>query len=385
MLYNRRLVFSASCLGMLLFGIVMTTLGAILPPLIEKFGMQKDIAGSLFLLLTFGMLLGSLIFGPVVDRFGYRNLLAAGSSLVLLGLEGIAFAPSLAIIRIPVFLIGLGGGVINGGTNALVADISEEARSAGLSLLGVFFGVGAIGVPLLLWVLLDYIRYSTIIAGVGVLVLFPVLFFLLIHYPAPKHERGFPVKTGVRLLKERPLLLFGFILFFQSGMEITIGSWTPLFFTEELGNEVDAAALSFSFYWFGMVGMRIVLGSLLKKRSAVAVQYSCIAIAFAGALLILLSANQLLSTAGLFLIGCGFAAGFPVMLGYVGDRYAALSGTAFSIVFAMALSGGMALPYTTGVLAQSHGLRAAFLIIPCALSAVALLFLYVYKRVLSHD
>ena len=51
------------------------------------------------------------------------------------------------------FFIGFGGGIINGGTNALVADISAENKGANLSLLGVFFGIGALGMPLLLGVL----------------------------------------------------------------------------------------------------------------------------------------------------------------------------------------------------------------------------------------
>ena len=381
-MYNKKLVFVASCLGMLLFGIVMTTLGAILPSIVEKFGIQKDNAGSLFLLMTFGMLFGSLIFGPVVDRFGYKSLLAISALLVFLGLEGIAFATSILVIKIPVFLIGFGGGIINGGTNALVSDISEDTRSAGLSLLGVFFGVGAIGVPLLLWLLLGLLSYEFIIAGIGLLVLVPLILFLVIKFPVPKQEQGFPIKDGVRMLKELPLLLFGVILLFESGMEMTVGSWTPLFFTEELGSDVNKAAFFFSFYWLGMVAMRTFLGFLLKNRSAVGIQFLCIGLAFIGAVILIISNSVLLSILGLFLIGCGLAPTFPVMLGFVGTLYSKLSGTAFSIVFVMALLGGMSYPYITGINAQSFGLRTAFLIIPISLLVMAFVFLYVYRKIL---
>jgi hypothetical protein len=37
-------------------------------------------------------------------------------------------------------VLGFGGGIINGSTNAVVADISSEDKGANLSLLGVFFG-----------------------------------------------------------------------------------------------------------------------------------------------------------------------------------------------------------------------------------------------------
>jgi fucose permease len=58
----------------------------------------------------------------------------------------------------------------------------------------------------------------------------------------------------------------------------------------------------------------------------------------------------------------------------VGDRYAALTGTAFGLVIAMALVGGTVFPWLTGVLADVIGLRAALGMIPTALIAIAVLF-----------
>ena len=86
------------------------------------------------------------------------------------------------------------------------------------------------------------------------------------------------------------------------------------------------------------------------------------------------------ASAGIFLVGAGFAAVFPVVLGFVGDRYAQLSGTAFSVVIVMALIGGMLLPYATGVLGGIYGLRASFLIVPTALVLLAVLLGVVTRR-----
>jgi len=153
-----------------------------------------------------------------------RSLLIVCAAFIFLGLEGIAFAPNLTMLRIAIFIIGFGGGVINGGTNALVADISKAGKSAGLSILGVFFGIGAVGVLFLLWLLPAHLSFESIIAGVGAFLLIPIIFMQMIHFPLPKQAQGFPLKDGLKLLKELPLLLFGFILFFESGIEITIGS-----------------------------------------------------------------------------------------------------------------------------------------------------------------
>jgi MFS transporter, FHS family, glucose/mannose:H+ symporter len=72
-----------------------------------------------------------------------------------------------------------------------------------------------------------------------------------------------------------------------------------------------------------------------------------------------------------FLLGVGFAAMFPTVLGFLGTRYPTLSGTAFSAAFVMALSGGMLLPYTAGVLGDRFGMRGALLIVPTALVTLA--------------
>jgi fucose permease len=58
---------------------------------------------------------------------------------------------------------------------------------------------------------------------------------------------------------------------------------------------------------------------------------------------------------------------FPVMLGFIGDRYARLSGTAFGVAIAMALVGGMLGPYVAGLLGERQGMRASLLIVPSAL------------------
>ena len=370
---NRRILFAIACLGMLAFGIVLTTLGAVLPSVIERFGIDTAAAGALFLLMTFGILLGSLVFGPIVDRNGYKGMLLVATALIVVGLEGIAFAPSLGWLRVAVALIGFGGGIINGGTNALVADVSADGRTAGLSLLGVFFGVGAVGVPFVLGSLLGLFSYSAIISAVGAFVLVPLLVTALTPFPAPKQAQGFPLAAAAGLLRDPVLLLMGCMLFLESGMEITVGGWTTTFFKQELGIADQRALVYLSLYWLGMMLGRLALGSALRRVPPARVLFGCIAIGFVGALMLIFTRDPSLAALGVFLIGLGFAAAFPVVLGFVGDRYAELSGTAFSIVMVMALTGGMILPWLTGVLGATYGLRGSFAIVPVALILLSML------------
>jgi FHS family glucose/mannose:H+ symporter-like MFS transporter len=364
---KRQTLFAIACVGLLTFGIVLTTLGAVLPSVIERFGIGKQDAGALLLLNTLGIVIGSLVFGPIVDRWGYKEMLLYAFALIILGLEGIAFAPSLAWLRASVVLSGFGGGIINGGTNALVADISSEGRTAGLSKLAVFFGVGAVGVPFALGALLGVYSYAAILAMVGALGLVPLLATAVTAFPSPKQSQGFPLAAAGELLRDPVLLTWGLMLFLESGMEITVGGWTTTYFRDAF-DVTDRSALAYlSLFWFGMMLGRMGLGALLRRVSATRVLAGCITIGVTGALSLITTHRESVAVLGVFLVGVGFSSTFPIVLGFVADRYSTLSGTAFGIVMAMALLGGMLLPYLTGVLGAVYGLRVSLVIVPTAL------------------
>jgi FHS family glucose/mannose:H+ symporter-like MFS transporter len=370
---TRRALFVCACLGLLAFGIVLTTLGSVLPSIIERFGIDKAQAGALFLLMTFGILAASLVFGPMVDRYGYKGMLLSATALIVVGLEGIAFAPSIGWLRVAIVIIGFAGGLVNGGTNALVADISGGERGASLNLLGVFFGVGAVGVPFVLAVLTGRFSQSALIASVGALVLVPLAVVAITQFPEPKQAQGFPIAAAGRLFRDPLLLLMGFMLFLESGMEITVGGWTSTFVKEELAVAERSALVLLSLYWLGMMLARIALGSILRRTSPFRVLFPCLAIALFASVLLLMTRSVAIAAAAVFLLGVGFSAMFPTVLGLIGDRYATLSGTAFSVAIAMALLGGMLLPYVTGILGGKYGMRESFVIVPVALVMLAVL------------
>ena len=140
-----RHIFVAACTGMFLFGVTMVSLGSILPELIGKYNLSKIAAGTLTSLLPGGILAGSVLFGPITDRYGYKYLMIVCTLFIIAALEGLAFTQSYILLRLYIILIGFAGGMLNGATNALVNDISSEGKSANISLLGVFYGIGALG------------------------------------------------------------------------------------------------------------------------------------------------------------------------------------------------------------------------------------------------
>jgi MFS transporter, FHS family, glucose/mannose:H+ symporter len=371
--YHPGRTFAAACLGMLLFGVAFLSLGTVSTFIQTKFSLTSAEAASLAASLPFGMLCGTVIFGPVADRFGYKYLLAFSSILIIIALELIAFAPKLLILQASFFFIGTGGGAVNGATNALAADITAESKGAKLSLLGVFFGIGALGMPLLLGTLTKIWKYETIFSAVGCAIVVPAIYFLLIRFPEPKQKQGFPVKQGLALLREPILILIGMILFFESGLEGMVSNWTTTYL--ENGNiQADKALFALSSQVAALIVARFVLAGLLKRISPIRVLMMCLFLVTSGSILLYFSVHYAMVLIAMVLLGFGFAAGFPVMLGITGERFPRLSGTAFSIVIIMALIGNTFLNYLTGVVSSTWGIRFFPLFISvCAIIMLGLL------------
>lgn len=373
-MYKRTLVFTAACVGIFLFGIVLVTLGSILPSLEAKFKDDGLNRGILAATLPAGILTGALIFGPVADRYGYKLLLIISALIIAVGFEGLAFTGTVFLLYAGIFLIGFGGGIINGGTNALVADVSLKNKGASLSTFGIFYGIGALGMPLLLGLLSEYFHYTTILSALGFFMLLPVIYFIVILFPAPKQAQGFPLRQGLKLLKEPALLLTGFFLFFQSGIESLVNNWATSFMSDKVNATNEEALYALSFSLVGLTVTRLLLGALLKKISSMIILMVSLLFTVAGSIVLLYSDSYDFSFTSLIIIGAGLAAGFPVILGYVGQLYAALSGTAFSIALVIALSGNILINYFFGLLADNYTIRhLPFLIIACTFCMFVLL------------
>jgi MFS transporter, FHS family, glucose/mannose:H+ symporter len=342
---------------MLLFGITFITLGSVASNLQEKFQLDPIASGTLFSILPVGILIGSLLFGPFSDHYGYKIFLLLSCFCLFTGFQGIAYSPDLNFLKVCIFLFGFGGGAINGATNALVSDISKTDKGANLSLLGVFFGIGALGMPFILGVLEKQFSFQELVSFIGFLVVIAALLFIFTRFPAAKQKEGIPFEKGLDLLKNKMLLLIAFFLLCQSSFEGIINNWTTTYLMDQLSVSKTSALYALSIYVAGMTMMRLLIGSVFRKVSPSRIMLVSLALLGTGCILLNGATTDPVAIAGLILIGAGLAAGFPVMLGLVGIHFAQLSGTAFSLVLTVALAGNMAVNYLMGVIAEAYGIR----------------------------
>ncbi len=341
--YNTTAVFVAACAGMAFFGVTMLSLAPILGKLGAAVG---DGALALPSTMSIGIILGTILFGPVVDRFGYKWLLVTGSVLALAGIQGLARFLDLRLLHGAMFCLGLGGGILNGLTNAVVSDIYDDDKRGGrLGVLGAFYCIGA-----LLWTLLNYFipNYNVPLNAISVVMALFIVFFCLTSFPKAKPSENVSVSKSLGLLKYPALLLFAVVLFFESGFEGCSGSFTVEFFNRTTPMGTKAATLAMTWFTIGMMAGRFPLGAIQRKLKAVGTLYTYLGVALVGVVLYTLCNGATGAYIAMTLIGFGVGATFPVVLGYIGGTFRNQSGTAMSIAIFIALLGQFTFNKLTG-------------------------------------
>ncbi len=351
---NKTIAFVTIFIGIFLFGISMVIIGSVLPILKVRFGMSDIEAGSLFSILPIGLLVGSISFGPIVDKFGYRWILSLASIFLGLGFVGIAHSSSIGMLSACIFFFGIGGGAINGGTSALVSDLSEGKRKIiNLNWLGMFYGIGAFSMPLALSLVSDK-HLPEVLNIAAILSLISAIAFFVIKYPLTVQKEKITLKLIPTFIKSKLFMTIAFYLFFQSAFEAIVNNWSVSYFIDAHQIEQSKALVALSYSVLGLILMRLLIGSLLKNvNHNRLIQLSIIL--FALGITGLFINGYIINLVAMLLLGAGLAPGFPVMLGLVGEMFKEASGTAFSFVMLIALSGNTIINYITGVMSNQYG------------------------------
>lgn len=379
--YNRTAVFVAACIGICFFGVSMITLGAVLPELCEALSLSEADATGLTTLLPAGLLAGSLLFGPIVDRFGHKPVLVTCCLLVDAALLAVALGRDAAMLRWAIFAIGLGGGALNGETNAMVTEIYEGARRASrLSLLGVFYGIGALAIPLLLaWLSRSY-DYNTVLTGISAVLALGIVFCAVTRFPGAKQPQGFPLREAGKIITHPIMLVVALLLFFQSGVEGITNNWS-LMYLDSLGIGITDGRLALTAMLAGLTAARLVQSFLFSRVEPMRVLLASLLLTACGFAGLAVATGVWAAVISMAVIGAGLASTFPVMFGVLGERFPALSGTAFSVALTVALCGQTALNYTVGAVADKQGIGC---FPPLAIVAVgAMLVLFAAVRILT--
>ena len=312
--------------------------------------------GNVFLLLYAGILLATLVAGPVIDSIGNKVILVASSVLVAGGMAGFAYAHSFGGAAIPAVLLGLGGGGLNTSTNALVSELYGEKRGPMLNVLGIFYGIGALCIPLLAAMIAGHFAIAPQLLFCAGLAGACALLFLTMRFPKAGEVQSVSWRDALQVARTPGVLVLGFLLFCQSGNEASIAGWTSTY-VGETGLGARTATLVLAGYWAALMVGRLAAARLLGFVGKRQLVLGSGVGAVLGAVILLTNRSEGMLVVGVLAIGLSYAGVFPTALAIAGDRYRKMAGTVFGLLFAIALLGGMSFPWAVGQISQEWGVR----------------------------
>ncbi|WP_338471675.1 aromatic acid/H+ symport family MFS transporter [Niallia sp. XMNu-256] len=148
---------------MLFDGFDLTVYGAVVPTLMEEWGISAVKAGMYGSYALFGMMFGALIFGTLADRLGRKRIIIICVAIFSLFMLLAAFAPSPEIFGVYRFITGLGLGGMMPNVIGLISEYSPEGmRSRMIATIMAGYSVGGVVAAFLSMILISKFGWESV-------------------------------------------------------------------------------------------------------------------------------------------------------------------------------------------------------------------------------
>jgi fucose permease len=355
----------ASILGIFVYGMIAATLGTILPDLSTRFGLTPRQNGTIAFAQALGLMIASLLVGPLMDNEGIKVGLVLGLALAAIALLTLPSSRSFGMIATILFVLGLGGGIIVTGANALASSVNEAHRGTTLNLVNLFFGLGGFATP---FISANFLAKNSarLCYFMGVITLVALGVHVATPMPGPTGGHSFVLSQVGPVLGRPALFLLAFFLFLYVACEVGVWNWLAQHLISKGVPESKALnILSLGFalgLLFGRFGASRILISVPELTVMTA---SAIGMAVT-TYLMLKTSNPNLAGILVFLAGVSMAPVFPTTLAVVANAFPQMASTALGIVIACGWLGLAVSSRIIGAIAggESKRLGKALMIIP---------------------
>jgi len=357
----------AAILAIFIYGMIAAMLGTILPDLSDRFHLTPSQNGTIAFAQALGLILASLAVGPLLDNEGKKAGLVLGLALISIALFALPRSPGFRSLLLLLFLLGLGGGTVVTGANALVSDVSEAHRGAALNLVNLFFGLGALATPFIAANLFkrNWVRLCYTIAALTVVTL---AIQAVTKMPGPTGFGRFVLADAAPVLGRPLLFLIGLFLFLYISCEVGIWNWLPRHLIAQGIPESRALnILSLGFALGLLIGRAGILPVLIRVPAVTVtlVGSACMAVT---TFLMLRTNKPAAALVLVFLAGISMAPVFPTTLAIVGDAFPRMTGTAIGFVITCGWTGLAVSSRIIGIIAggDPRRLKKALMVIPAS-------------------
>jgi predicted MFS family arabinose efflux permease len=343
----------------------------ILPAISENLGVVVERAGLLIAayMIPFGIF--QIIFGPLADRYGKKQIITFSiiSFTVATGLCALGFGlTDLAVYRA---LTGIFAASVMPISLALIGDIFPVQERQGA--IGTFMGISFLGQGLSMitgGVIAYFLNWRGVFAGYAILSLIPMILIIKSYksLPSTKHADSKFFAPYLKLVSNTSSL-FTYVLVLLEGIFI-IGSFSYLgaYIAQTYHfNYLSIGAVMTAFGLMTVVGGRLS-GKLSKRTNPRKILTAGLFLAVLADLLIYyLGLNIWLLVTGVGLLGLGFIFTHSTLLTRATEFAMKARGAAMSLVAFCFMGGGGVGTAIGGKIALAYGLPSVFLVYGVAL------------------
>lgn len=312
-------------LAFISLGLPDSLLGSAWPSMYSALGSTVSGAGNIFMIISAGTIVSSLLSDRLIHRFGTGRVTAvsvAATAAALFGFSTCSAYWHLCLWAIP---YGLGAGAVDSALNNYVA-LHFKARH--MSWLHCMWGVGASVGPYVMGLCLTrglgwQGGYRTI--GFIQIVLTAILLFSLpLWKTGSEAEQDEEVRNVLSIreaihLPGAPQILLCF--FGYCALEQSVSLWSASWMHVVKNVPAETAASYASMFFLGITAGRALSGFITEKLGDRNMIRLGLILIGAGALILILSRVNILSLIGLVIIGLGCAPVYPCIIHSTPDRF----------------------------------------------------------------
>ncbi|MCC6628965.1 MAG: MFS transporter [Chloroflexi bacterium] len=336
----------------------------VVAPYATTLGADPLLVGVIVAVYSATNLVGNLLAGPVLDRWGRTGPVAAGLLLSSAALGAYALAPTAGALLVVRAAHGLTTAVLTPGAFALLGDVATADRRARvMGVSGALIAVAAIVGPPLAGITRDRLGPEIVFLGGAAMMLLTAALFRWLapgDRPAPGVRRLMPAApSSVPLwtIATTPRLLVACL----AALALTVGLGMLVTHLPQAlvarGESAARSGLAFSVY--ALVAMGVMAGPLnrLSDRAGRTRPIAAGLVLIAAGLITLGLAGDMIGVAGgMALFGFGFGLLFPAASALVAEATAAAErGRAFGIFYAVYSAGVVAGSLLSGAIAAGSG------------------------------
>ena len=351
------LILSA-ILAIFVYGLIAPILGALLPSYALSAGQQ----GMLATLNALGLVVASLFAGPLIDIRGKKPAILVGLALVVAALVAAPNAGGYRGLLTVYFVLGIGGGIVVTGSNAIAGAVDPARRGSVLNFLNLFFGLGSI-----VTTYLASERFDPALVGYCIAALAVIAFLVsaATSMPLATGESSFRLNEVPPLLAKPRLMLLCLFLFLYVACEVGVWNWLKTYLVNTVRFDERAAGHVVSYgFAFGILLGRVVISRVLIKVPALTVTLIVSALMAITTYAMLHLESNAAITAAVFCAGLSMAPVFPTTLAIAQDAFPRGTATAMSIVITFGWIGLAVSSPIIGALSEGGTYRRGLMLIP---------------------